>query len=223
VGRLGAQLGGPARTRGFTLVELMVVMAILAGVLLLVPPNLYKFGARSRLENAANTIVSVVAAAREQAIEDGQPVKIEFGVWKDEDGVEHAAHRMVFSNMPVEHSDLLDEDKGMDRERERPEEQEWLQTTWHNLSDGVVYAGVSERHGRWTKISRDRHYEISFTPDGGVEKGFAIRLESEDLADNVKKENRTITIRVSPLTAEAMTMDGLGEMPETREEGDFHK
>lgn len=208
---------------GFTLIELMVVMAIVAGVLLLVPPNLYKFGARSRLENAANTIVSVVAAAREQAIEDGAPVKIEFGVWKDEDGVEHAAHRMVFTNQPVEHSKLLDENKDSEEVRRRPEDQEWLTTTWHDLSDGVVYAGVSERHGRWAKISRDRHYIVAFTPDGGVEKGFAIRIESEDLADNVKQENRTITIRVNALTAEAGTVEGLAEMPETREENEFHK
>lgn len=200
----------------------MVVVAILAGVLLLVPPNLYKFGARSRLENSASTIVSLVAAAREQAIEDGQPVKIEFGVYKDDEGGLHPAHRILFTNLPAERSELLDEGKKTEEKRERPEQLEWLETMWYNLSGGVVYVGVSERFGRWNKLTRDRPYVITFTPDGGVEKGFAIRIESEDL-DNVTKENRTITIKVNPLTAEASTIFGLAEMAETREENEFQK
>ena len=216
------RLSHPSRARGFTLVELMVVVAILAGVLLLVPPNLYKFGARSRLENSASTIVSLVASAREQAIEDGHAVKLEFGVYEDEDGEVHHGHRIIFTNLPAERSELLDEGRDSGEKRERPDQLEWLETMWHELSGGVVYTGISERFGQWTKVSRDRPYIISFSPDGGVEKGFAIRVESEDLAD-VKRKHRTITIMVNPLTAEASTIFGLGEMAETREENEFQK
>lgn len=213
--------GRPALSRGFTLVELMVVVAILAGMLLLVPPNLYRYGARSRLENAANTIVSLIASAREQSIQDGHPVKLEFGMYETEDGEMHSGHRIIFTNVPAERSELLNQE-GQDEERDRPDQLEWLETMWHELSGGVVYAGISERYGQWAKVSRDRPYIISFTPDGGVEKGFAIRVVSEDL-DNVKKENRTITIKVNPLTAEASSMDGLAEMAQTREENEFQK
>jgi len=211
----------PAPGRGFTLVELMVVVAILAGMLLLVPPNLYRYGARSRLENGANTLVSLIASAREQAIQDGHDVRVEFGIYEDEDGEEHHAHRIIFTNLPAERSDLLNE--GRDAEdTERPDQLEWLESMWHELPGGVVYAGVSERYGQWTKVTRERPYIVAFGPDGGVEKGFAIRVESEDL-DNVKKEFRTITVKVNPLTAEAANIDGLAEMAETREENEFQK
>ena len=211
-----------AAVRGFTLVELMVVVAILAGMLLLVPPNLYRYGARSRLENSANTIVALIASAREQAIQDGQTVKLEFGVYEDEDGEVHHGHRIIFTNTPVERSELLDEGRDTGEKKERPDQLEWLETMWHDLSGGVVYSGVSERFGQWKKLARDRGYVISFTPDGGVEKGFAIRLESEDL-EEVKKEMRTITIKVNPLTAEAGSIDGMAEMTQTREENEFQK
>ena len=59
--------------------ELMVVVTILMGILALVPMNLYRFGARSRLENAANTLVAAVSASRSQAILDAYPVSLEFG------------------------------------------------------------------------------------------------------------------------------------------------
>ena len=214
--------GHSVPSRGFTLVELMVVVAILAGMLLLVPPNLYRYGARSRLENAANTIVSLIASAREQSIQDGHPVKLEFAMYEDEDGEIHSGHRILFTNLPAERSELLNQDGRSEEKRDRPDQLEWLETMWHELSGGVVYAGISERYGQWTKVSRDRPYIISFTPDGGVEKGFAIRVESEDL-DNVKKEHRTITIKVNPLTAEASSLDGLVEMAQTREENEFQK
>ena len=210
-----------ARVRGFTLVELMVTLFILGGLLLIVPPNLYRFGARSRLENTASTLVAVLAGAREQAIQDGHPVKVEFAIYEDTEGERHNGHRIVFTNLPAERSELLDEGRDVDR-TDRPDQFEWLETQWHDLSDGAVYAGVSERYGQWTKIAEERPYIITFTPDGGVEKGFAIRVESIDLED-VKKENRTITVMVNPLTAEAYIVEGLAEMPETREENEFIK
>ena len=199
--------------RGFTLVELMVVVAILAGMLLLVPPNLYRYGARSRLENAANTIVSLIASAREQAIQDGQTVKLEFGVYEDADGETHHGHRIIFTNMPVERSELLRRGRATPRRSaERPDQLEWLETTWHDLSGGVRLQR-GQRALRAVEQGGPAIVRTSsrFTPDGGVEKGFAIRVESEDL-EEVKKEKRTITIKVNPLTAEAARSTALDEM-----------
>ena len=74
---------------------------------------------------------------------------------------------------------------------------------WHDLSGGVVYTGVSERFGQWKKLPGTGRTQSASRPDGGVEKGFAIRLLSEDLERRSRRRMRTITIMVNPLTAEA--------------------
>ena len=203
---------------GFTLVELMVVVSILAGVILLVPPNLYKFGARSRLDNAANTLVSTIAAAREQAIIDGHPVRLELGTYRDGEGEWHHGHRFVFTNVPAEKSDLLTPEDA-EEETTRPREQEWLTTRWKRLGDGLEFTGVSERAGHWVKIREDQPYSVAFGPDGSVEKGFAVRIISEDL--EIRKEDRTITITVNPLTAEPQAYEGYKDVPQSREANEF--
>jgi prepilin-type N-terminal cleavage/methylation domain-containing protein len=214
----------PRPTSGFTLVELLVVLIVVAGALLLVPPNLASFGARSRLENAANTVVSLVAAAREQAIMDGAPVRIELKVRRGEDGETFHSHRLVFTNVPVERTGGR-EDGDEDRERRRePKEREWLVSAWHDLPSGVEFAGVSERSGQWQPIKLDQISSLSFGPDGSVEKGLAIRVESKDLEENgVKTDLRTLTVLVNALTAEATVVEGVAEMTQQRDENEFTK
>jgi prepilin-type N-terminal cleavage/methylation domain-containing protein len=210
-----------ARRRGFTLVELMVVVVIVGAALLLVPANLFSFGARSRLENAANTIVAAVAGAREQAVLDGHPVKLEFAVVKNEDGKVVHGHRFVFTNLPAERSALLLDEGRKDEPERRPAEQEWLETDWHLLPDGVTFAGVSQKEGQWENLREDQPYAVTFGSDGSVDAAFAIRVENDDM--DVRKEFRTITVLVNPLTAEANALDGLVEMPPQRDENEFGK
>ena len=60
--------GGPgAGRRGFTLLELMAVMVIIGFLLYLLPPRMDTYGDRSRLESAANTLISAFTAVRETA------------------------------------------------------------------------------------------------------------------------------------------------------------
>lgn len=206
---------------GFTLIELMVVVAILGGILALVPMNLYRFGARSRLENAANTLVAVVSASRSQAILDGYPVKLEIAAYRDDAGETHYGHRWVVTSLPAERSDLLNADGQAEEDSSRSQEREWITTYWTDLPKGVTVSGVSELGESWAELRDDVPYSVTFGPDGGVEKGFAVRLEADDL--EVSKEMRTITIVVNPLTAEAASYDGYREIPKQREEHEFSK
>lgn len=211
----------PPLRSGFTLIELMVVIAIVGGVLLLVPTNLDSFGARSRLENAGNTLVAVAAASRSQAITDGFPVTLQVGRFEDDGGVERFGYRWIVTNMPAERSEMLvPEDAVMEEER-KPEEREWIETNWNRLSRGVEISGVSEEKDNWKPLREDRPYGVVFGPDGSVEKAFAIRLRAPEL--ETKDENRTVTVVVNGLTAEASAYDGYKEVPPLRDESDFGK
>ena len=209
------------RRGGFTLVEIMVVILILGSILLLVPANLFSFGARSRLQNSANTIAAAVAAAREQAILDGRPVSLEFAVAKVEGRVVHG-HRFVFSSLPAEQSELLlEEDEKREKRQRDDDEEEVLYTDWHPLEDGVEFTGVSEEENRWDSLREEHPYVVTFGPDGTVDKGFAIRVETDHL--DVKREFRTMTIMVNPLTTQSSIHDGLVEVPPLLDENEFVK
>ena len=142
------------------------------------------------------------------------------GTYEDRDGERHHGHRLLFTNVPAEHSELLDQDIE-EEERARPREREWLNTTWHELADGCQFVGFSERADHWVKMRDDQTYIVGFEPDGSVEKGFGVRIISEDL--EISPEDRTITIVVNPLTAEAQAQDGYQEIPISREENEFQK
>ncbi len=214
--------------RGFTLIELMVVVTILATALLLVPPNLYAFGARSRLENVGNTLVAVIGAARAQAILDGYPVYLEFGSFKDDDGKEQQGYRWIITSQPAQRSDeLLGAERARDpktADQEDPQdrkskEREWLATEWNPFTRGVKLVGFSEKGDNWQRVRDDRPYRVGFSPDGAVEKWFAIRVMSEDL--DVREEDRSLTVVVNGLTGEAASYDGYREVPPQRDEHDF--
>jgi prepilin-type N-terminal cleavage/methylation domain-containing protein len=211
------------RTRGFTLVELMVALVILGGVLLIIPANLEGFGARSRLQNAANTTVAVVGASQSQAILDGHAVQLEIGSWRGEDDDDDRIYgwRHVVTNMPAQRSDQLQAQLEQDDEDARPKEREWVTTAWTRFPSGVVVSGVSEEEGKWRKLRDDRPYNVSFGPDGAVDRAFAIRLMTEDL--DVKEEMRTMTVIVNGLTVEAASYEGYAEVSPVREESDFGK
>src|SRR5947207_6133930 len=64
--------------RGFTLLELVVVMLILTVMLAMVAPSLSGFGRGRQAEQAAANILALSRWAREQAISDGRVYRLNF-------------------------------------------------------------------------------------------------------------------------------------------------
>lgn len=64
------------RSRGFTLVELLVVMAILAALSLVAIPWFYKISQRNALKSAAREVQTTLLAARIKAVNRNRPVSV---------------------------------------------------------------------------------------------------------------------------------------------------
>lgn len=67
------------RAHGFTLVELMVVVAIAAVLLTLVAPSFSNYFARKRLEGVFTEFATDIQYARTEAVQRNVPVRITFG------------------------------------------------------------------------------------------------------------------------------------------------
>jgi prepilin-type N-terminal cleavage/methylation domain-containing protein len=212
----------PHQSRGFTLLELMVVALIMGTILLLVPANMDNLGARSKLESTANSLVAAFNGARERAILDGYEVAVELGTFRDEDGDWKYGWRFRFTNLVAASIKNPDDPEAQDDDPEsrRDQEREWLFTPWHECQEGVVIAGVSEKKDIWKKLNEGgRSSEVRFFADGDVENGIAVRFESEDL--EVERRYKTVTVMVNPLTSEPSWEDGEQDLNESRPASDF--
>ncbi len=194
----------------------MVVLLLLGGVLLLVPMSMDGFGAQTRFESSANSLVSAITGAREQAIVDGYDVFLELGWYTDLKGGKRQGYRFKFTDQPQKKSTREGEDDDNSRSRER----EWVYTDWHELQKGVDFAGVSQRAGSWQQLSSGgKIFSLRFGADGNIERGVAIRIVSQDL--EVKKEFKTATIMVNPLTSEPAWYLGEKDLRKARNASDF--
>ncbi len=77
---------------GFTLVEMMIVIAIMAILATIAAPNLQTYMAQRRLNGAARQVMTDLMAARMKAVSLNQKVKVSFTsdhkyeIWNDADG-----------------------------------------------------------------------------------------------------------------------------------------
>jgi prepilin-type N-terminal cleavage/methylation domain-containing protein len=76
--RWRSRAGGHVRVRGFSLLELIIVLAILAMLLAMVWPSLRRPVMRSAAQQAARQLVKDLARARMAAIDSGQVMRFRF-------------------------------------------------------------------------------------------------------------------------------------------------
>ena len=65
-----------ASSAGFTLIELMIVVAIVAVLLLVVAPDFGRFVADSRVTTTKDKLMAAISLARTEAIKRGEPVVV---------------------------------------------------------------------------------------------------------------------------------------------------
>ena len=199
----------------------MAVVLILGSVLLLVPLNMDAWGARSRLDLAANSLIASMNGTREQAIQDGYDAYLELG-WAevDDSGDERSAYRVKFTNIASEKATRTD-DAAEEQERRRSREREWLYTRWRPLPENIEWVGVSERKDAWRPISKGgKPYSIHFDAGGNTDQTIAVRIKS--IALDVDEEKRTITVVLNGLTSEASWVDGKHEIRESLDQAAFN-
>jgi prepilin-type N-terminal cleavage/methylation domain-containing protein len=212
-----------AAARGFTLIEVMAVMALLGILLLFIPPNLDSFGDRSRLESAANSVSSLLTAAREIAIIDGHETLVQYELAGDtKDREKTGRMRLVVSARKRDTPHGLEPEgtrrSWLEEDPEEPEE-EWLETEWRTLPKGVQLKGYSEESGQWVRSNPgSAPIEISFLADGTVRPAHAVRLVSLDVGS---EDHRTMTVRVNALTSAAEVVGGEADLPKGRDPNEF--
>ena len=197
--------------RGFTLLELMVVCALLGSVLLLLPPSLEGYGSRGRLEQGASMLASAITAARDQAVIDGHAVVLEYDLENDRFRFQVSA-RVRERAAPTRDGTAETPTPTVEPE---PDE-EWVVTAWTELPTGVDLAGYSEAKEQW-EHGRTQSIPVTFSPEGIVRPAHALRVESRTMS----RGDRVMTVRVNALTSLSEVVPGEAEMPEKRDPGEF--
>jgi prepilin-type N-terminal cleavage/methylation domain-containing protein len=79
---------------GFTLLELLAVMAIMAVIMGSAVVSFYGMGKGSRLRGATNTVRSAMSLARQQAILKGQTLEVQFFTTNNVSGYQVSGYRV---------------------------------------------------------------------------------------------------------------------------------
>lgn len=151
---------GAARHRGFSLVELLVVLVLLLLLAVLSFPSLHKMILRSRLQGHAGEAVSLLEAARLESIRHSRPVVVELA----------NGARGLFAFIDQDHD--LTYDPGLDVEVGR-----------RTLPGGLTYGGPADASDPADRaavqgftVAGPGGAVAVFEPDGSVRDSGAFRL-----------------------------------------------
>ncbi|MBL8728835.1 MAG: prepilin-type N-terminal cleavage/methylation domain-containing protein [Planctomycetes bacterium] len=145
---MNAPLQRPAGAGGFTLMELLVTLTVLALVFAIVVPNLGAIVPEARLEGSGKQILRQLDWVGSEARIQGKPMSCDFDI-------DRARWRIVY---PPEHQLTRDQDAWT--LEERPED-------WQPLEKDVVFAGIGDaKNGLATRgVYRLTFDEYGFTAD----------------------------------------------------------
>ena len=149
---------GAAAMRGFTLMELLVTMAILSLLFALVVPNLGALVPTARLQGSGNVLKRELDWVRSEARIQGKRMVMEFDL-------ERTRWRIVY---PPEQK--LTRDQDLSTLEERPDQ-------WQEFEPDVVFAGAADARSTMTTrgLYRLVFDEYGFTADQMI----ALRLKSD--------------------------------------------
>jgi prepilin-type N-terminal cleavage/methylation domain-containing protein len=93
-------------SRGFTLIELIMVMVILTAIMTVVSPSLNKFFRGTIINDEARRILGVTHLARHEAISSGMPMQVWFDLENQWFGVRELSGLNAGSGNPLNQSEL---------------------------------------------------------------------------------------------------------------------
>ena len=155
-GKLRAASRRRARARGFTLIEILAVVAILAIVAAAVIPNLSGIRARA-LRDEARQIAGQLELARQRAIVTGVPHR----VWLELDAAEYRLEWLAEdpSALPIAASAKIDLRGNAPLQLAAPREQ------------GLEYRPIPGNYGKLQLITEPFYVETVETPAGVIDRG----------------------------------------------------
>ncbi|MCX7723080.1 MAG: prepilin-type N-terminal cleavage/methylation domain-containing protein [Verrucomicrobiae bacterium] len=131
------------RGRGFTLIELIVVMALLATVLAVAAPSLSRFFRARTLDSEARRFIALTRYAQSRAVAEGVPMEL----WID---VERGVYGLRAESTYIEHDDKA------------------VEFTLDTSLQIEVEPGQGQPRLVALPTQFDRKYVLRFTPDGFI-------------------------------------------------------
>lgn len=177
----------PARERGFTFVELIMVLAILSFAFTYAIIHLDGATGAARLSSAARQIGTTIEFLRSHAIQSSRPVELHIDIQRGE-------WKMVLPPRPSEST------------ADRQAEEDVLVTDAVALPKVIHFEGIqmdtSDTQSSGTVV-------VTFSPLGEISpNGFLVRLLSDEIAD---REEASFSVEVNGLTGEVSYTPGFAK------------